>query len=56
MLILVKIGDAYTVQYVNVRICRRYWMMGVKSIEKIRNEDIIANAGVANIREAVWRE
>ena len=29
------------------------WMMGVKRIEKIRNEDIRARAGVVNIREKI---
>ena len=28
----------------------RTWMMGIKRIEKIRNEEIRASAGVANIR------
>ena len=27
------------------------WMMGITTIEKIRNEEIRANAGVANISE-----
>ena len=29
------------------------WMMGIKRIEKIRNEEIRARAGVANIREKI---
>ena len=35
------------------------WMMGIKTIEKIRNEEIRARAGVVNkkkIREARLRE
>ena len=29
------------------------WMMGIRRIEKIRNEEIRARAGVANIREKI---
>ena len=29
------------------------WMMGIKRIEKIRNEEIRARAGVANISEKI---
>ena len=29
------------------------WMMEIKRIEKIRNEDIRARAGVVNIREKI---
>ena len=29
------------------------WMNGIKRIEKIRNEEIKARAGVANIREKI---
>ena len=29
------------------------WMMGIKRIEKIRNEEIGAGAGVANISETI---
>ena len=29
------------------------WMMGIKIIEKIRNEEIRARAGVANISEKI---
>ena len=29
------------------------WMMGIKRIEKIRNEEIIARPGVANISEKI---
>ena len=35
------------------------WMIGIKRIQKIRNEEIRARAGVANIsekiRETIWR-
>ncbi len=31
------------------------WVMGIKRIEKIRNEEITARAGVANTREKIKR-
>ena len=32
------------------------WMMGIKRIEKIRDEEIRARAGVANISETIREE
>ena len=47
-----QVSLANSMKYTEMRMLR--WMMGMKTIEKIRNEETRSRSGVANISEKIW--